>query len=77
MVATEGVRDLATGVVAGVLIFLASPVVVGAAMLALAIVPASDALVVLRGAGSTSTALGMHGATAAVMVLGGLLLVLG
>lgn len=73
----KGIRDLTTGIVAGLLIAIASPVVVGAVVLAFAIVPTGDALTVLRAKGSVGAALGIHGATAAVMVCGGLLLVLG
>ena len=72
----KGIRDLATGVVAGVLIILAAPTVVGAALLAFAIVPAGDALTVVRAKGSSGAAFGIHGATAAVMVAGGVALTL-
>lgn len=73
----KGIRDLASGVVAAVLLIWASPEVLGIALLAFAIVPSGDALTVLRARGNITAALGVHGATAAVMVLGGLLLVLG
>lgn len=72
----KGIRDLATGIVAAVLIAIASPVMVGTVVLVFAIVPVGDALTVMRARGSTAAALGIHGSTAAVMVLGGLLLVL-
>lgn len=48
--------------------------VLGWAVIAFAIIPLGDAITVLRAHGSRAAALGIHGATAAVMLLGSALL---
>ena len=70
----KGLRDLATGVVAGVLIVSAPSPVLGWAVLAFAIIPIGDAISILVARGSRAAALGIHGATAAAMVVGAVLL---
>lgn len=66
----KGIRDLATGVVAGTLILAASPTVVGWALLAFTLVPVGDAATVLASRGSAGAAWGIHGTTAAFMLVG-------
>ncbi|TCP49250.1 uncharacterized protein DUF4267 [Tamaricihabitans halophyticus] len=70
----KGVRDLASGVVAGVLLGIAPVEVIGAVVLAFAIIPGGDALMILRAGGPRWAALGIHGATAVVMTFGAALL---
>ena len=49
----------------------------GWAMVAAAITPIADALIVLTNGGKPSTALGVHGLTAGLLVAAGLVLALG
>ena len=70
----KGIRDLATGIVAGILILAAAPELLGWAVIAFAIIPLGDAITILRAKGARWAALGVHGATAVVMLLGGVLL---
>lgn len=72
----KGVRDLASGVATGVLLLVAPPPVIGWMLLAFSLIPIGDAATVLTARGSAARALGIHGATAALMVAGGALLVL-
>jgi hypothetical protein len=66
--AAKGVRDIASGVVAFVLLAAGKPHILGRYLAAWAsIVPVGDATIVLRGDGPKATAYGVHGATAAVM----------
>jgi hypothetical protein len=72
--AVKGVRDIASGLVVLALLATGPRRAVGAALLALTVVPLGDAAIVLRHGGSRATAYGVHGATAAVLVAVGLLL---
>lgn len=71
----KGIRDLTTGVVAGVLLLLAPPTVIGWILLAFAIIPVGDAAIVLAARGDTKAAWGIHGTTAAIMTVGAILLI--
>ena len=73
----KGVRDVVAGL--GVLAFMAwgGARGVGLILLADAIIPVGDMLVVLAGKGSTRLALGMHGLTALVMILAAIPLIMG
>jgi len=73
----KGVRDIASGVVLLVVWAAAGRTALGWAMIAAAITPAADALIVLSSGGKRATALGIHGVTAALLVAAGLVLVLG
>lgn len=74
----KGARDLTTGVVAGVLLWLATPSVVGWAVLAFTLIPLTDAAIILRTRGGNARAAwGVHGSTAALMALAALMLHLG
>jgi hypothetical protein len=67
--AVKGVRDIASGVVAFVLLATGKPHVLARYLAAWgSIVPVGDATIVLRGNGPKATAYGVHGATAAVML---------
>jgi hypothetical protein len=65
----KGVRDIATGLFVVVLMIAGATHLVGWVMLAATIIPIADAVIVLRNGGSRSIAWGVHGATAAVMLV--------
>ncbi|MGL3150604.1 DUF4267 domain-containing protein [Microbacterium sp. A82] len=70
----KGIRDLTTGVVVGVLILLAPSTVIGWTLLAFAIIPVGDAVTILAARGDVKAAWRIHGTTAAVMIVGAILL---
>jgi hypothetical protein len=71
----KGVRDIASGLFIGLLLFNRSPHFLGWFMLVATLIPAVDAIVVLRHGGTKMAAFGIHGATAIVMLaIAGLLL---
>ncbi|OBI53300.1 DUF4267 domain-containing protein [Mycobacterium sp. E796] len=65
----KGVRDIASGLVVVVLMVAGATHLVGWATLAATIIPLADATIVLRNGGSKSIAWGVHGVTAAVMLV--------
>jgi hypothetical protein len=65
----KGVRDIAAGLVVLVFMMRGAPGAVGIVLLVEAIIPLGDMLVILAAKGSTKSALGMHGLTAAIMLL--------
>ncbi|TGD88379.1 DUF4267 domain-containing protein [Mycolicibacterium sp. CH28] len=72
----KGVRDIATGLYVIILMIAGATHLVGWIMLAATIIPLADATIVLRNGGSKSTAFGIHGVTATVMLItSGLLLI--
>lgn len=73
----KGVRDIVSGLVVFTIIRYGTHQLVGMIMLVEALIPLGDMSTILYGRGSTSTALGVHGLTAAVMVLAGMRLVSG
>lgn len=73
----KGVRDLATGMVAGVLLLTAPAHVIGWALLAFVVIPIGDATTVIASQGKVSAAWGIHGSTALVMIVGSFLLLVG
>lgn len=72
--AAKGVRDIATGLIVLVLLALGQRRALGWVSLTATLIPASDAAIVLRHKGSPAIAYGVHGATAAVTLINGLLL---
>jgi hypothetical protein len=72
----KGARDITSGVVLLVAWAAAGRVTLGWLLVAAAITPAADALIVLTNGGKVSRALGVHGLTAAVLVVAGLVLAL-
>lgn len=66
----KGIRDLATGIAAFVLLLAAEPHVLAGALLAFAIVPVGDAMTILGAGGSRQAALFIHGSTASLMLVG-------
>jgi hypothetical protein len=75
-VRVKGVRDIASGVFAAILLGYGSGHLLGWFMLAAALIPVGDATV-MRSGGPRSAVYGIHAATAAVMLAGALLLLLG
>jgi uncharacterized membrane protein len=65
--AVKGVRDIASGLVALVLMLTAPAHVIGWIMLTYTVIPLGDAAIVLRWGGSKALAFGMHGGTAVAM----------
>jgi hypothetical protein len=70
----KAVRDIASGVFTFIMLIGAPPHLLGWFMLAAAGIPAGDALIVLRSKGPRAAAFGVHGATAAVMLVSSVLL---
>jgi Domain of unknown function (DUF4267) len=73
----KGVRDITSGVVLLVVWAAAGRTTLGWAVIAAALTPTADALIVLTNGGKLSTALGIHGVTAGLLVAAGLVLALG
>jgi hypothetical protein len=65
----KAVRDIASGVFIFIVLVAATPQVLGWFMLAATGMPVGDALIVLRSKGPKAVAYGVHGATAAVMLV--------
>jgi hypothetical protein len=72
----KGVRDITSGVVPLVVLAAAGPHAFGWALLAAAITPIGDAVIVTTNGGTLRHALSVHGATAVVLVIAGLVLAL-
>jgi Domain of unknown function (DUF4267) len=67
LTAIKGVRDISSGLVLLTVWRWGSPRVLGACLLAGSWTPWGDMVIVLRQGGSSATALGVHGLTAALM----------
>jgi uncharacterized protein DUF4267 len=65
----KGVRDIATGVFVIILMIAGATHLIGWVMLAATVIPLADATIVLHSGGSKSIAFGVHGGTAAVMLI--------
>jgi hypothetical protein len=72
----KGVRDITSGIVPLVVLAVAGHHAFGWALLAAAITPIGDAVIVTTGGGTLRHALSVHGATALVLVVAGLVLAL-
>lgn len=77
MTAAKGVRDITSGVLLLVVWAAAGTGALGWFLLAAALTPVADAVIVLSNGGRLSTALGVHGLTAVLLVAAGLVLALG
>ena len=73
----KAARDITSGVVLLVVLAAAGRTPLGWALIAAALTPAADALIVLTNGGKRSTALGIHAITAGLLVAAGLVLALG
>lgn len=65
----KGVRDIASGLFVLILMGAGATHLLGWVILAATIIPLADAAIVLRNGGSKSIAWGVHGLTAAVMIM--------
>ena len=72
----KGVRDIASGLFVFILMAAGATHLVGWVILAATIIPIADAIIVLGNGGPKSIALGVHGLTAAVMVITSALLLI-
>ena len=77
LTAIKGVRDITSGVVLVVVWAAAGRHALGWALIAAALTPTGDAIIVRTNGGKLATALGIHGVTALLLVAVGLVLVLG
>ncbi len=66
----KGVRDIGTGMIVTTLLINRQRRATALALLAASIIPIGDACIVKSCGGSANVAFGVHGATAAVMILG-------
>jgi Domain of unknown function (DUF4267) len=73
----KGARDITSGVVPLVVWVSAGTTTLGWVLVAAAITPTADAVIVLTNGGKLSKALGIHGLTAGLLVAAGLVLALG
>jgi Domain of unknown function (DUF4267) len=73
----KAVRDVASGAFTFILLAGATPHLLGWFILAAAGIPVGDALIVLRSNGLKAIAYGVHGATAAFMLVTSILLFVG
>jgi Domain of unknown function (DUF4267) len=64
----KGVRDIASGLIAVILLTTQMPHVLGWFGLAASTIPIGDAIIVLRHGGPNATAYGVHGAPAVVLL---------
>ena len=71
----KGIRDVVAGLVVLAMMLTADSRLVGIALLVEAIIPFGDMSIVLVSGGSKLRALSVHGATCAVMIVVGLLLI--
>ena len=72
----KGVRDIASGLFVIILMVAGATHQLGWVILAATIIPIADAIIVLGNGGSKSIALGVHGLTAAVMLMTSALLLI-
>lgn len=73
----KGVRDITSAAVLLVVWAAAGRTALGWALIAAALTPTADAVIVLTNGGKLSTVLGIHGITAGLLVAAGLVLALG
>ena len=73
----KGSRDIVSGLVLLTLMAWGTPFLLGIVLLIDAITPLSDMTTILAAKGSTGTALGVHGVTAALMIAASIPLIIG
>lgn len=71
----KGVRDTVSGILILTLLALGQRFALGVVMLVIALIPIGDMATVLAYGGSTATAFGVHGVTAVLVGITGLLLI--
>jgi hypothetical protein len=75
LTAIKGVRDITSGVVPAVVLAGAGHTAFGWSLIAVALTPAADMLIVLSRRGSRAVAFGIHGLTAVIVLALGIALV--
>jgi hypothetical protein len=75
--AVKGIRDVVSCLVILAILVIGNRRVLGWVMLAMALTPFGDMIIVLQSGGAPATAFGVHGATAAAVILAGSLLLSG
>lgn len=73
----KGVRDIVAGLVVLAMMVWSGSRVLGIVLLSEAMIPAGDMSLILAAKGSTKTAFGIHGLTAALMILAAVPLIIG
>jgi uncharacterized protein DUF4267 len=73
--AVKATRDIAVAIVIAILLINGAPRLLGTLMLAIAVIPIADGTIVLRSGGPKAIALGVHWATAALMLIVAALLI--
>jgi hypothetical protein len=73
----KGSRDIASGLVVLALVGWGTPFLLGVILLIEALIPTGDMSLILAARGSTKTAVGVHGLTAALMILAAIPLLMG
>jgi hypothetical protein len=73
----KGVRDIASGLMVLAMMAWGGPRMVGVVLLVAALIPIGDMSVILAAKGSARRAFGMHGLTALLMILAGVVLITG
>ena len=73
----KGVRDIVAGLIVLASMAFAGPRVLGMAMLIEALIPLGDMSVIIAGKGSRTTAFGVHGVTAVLMIVASVVLLSG
>lgn len=73
----KGVRDIVSGLVVLGLMVWGGQRTVGIALLIEAMIPVGDMSLILAAKGSTRSAFGIHGLTAALMILAGIPMIMG
>jgi len=73
----KGVRDIVAGLVVLTMMAFATPRIVGLVLLVQSLIALGDMSVILTARGSTKAAFGMHGLTAALMILAAIPLIAG
>lgn len=73
----KGMRDIVSGLVVLAALAWAGPRMLGIVLVIEALIPIADMSLILAARGRTGTALGVHGATAALMVVAAIPLVAG
>jgi len=72
----KGVRDITSGIVPLVVLLVAGPHVFGWVLVAAAVTPIGDAIIVVTNGGTLRQALSVHAGTALVLIVAGLVLAL-
>jgi hypothetical protein len=73
----KGIRDIASGLIVVVLMAAGATQLLGWVLLAATVIPLADTAIVLRNGGAKAIAWGVHGLTAAVMLVAAALLLVG